>query len=1371
MLRCGMTFFFSIKSVQARIGRVILALMCGLATSWGAAGDVDAGFPASANGSVYGIAVQPDGKILLAGDFTGINGVSRSYLTRLNSEGGVDTGFNARLGKNARAVVLQPNGQIVVGGWFDKVAGVVRKGLARLNADGTVDPAFNPDVEGEPLCLALQPDGKIVLGGFFTKVGGVVRSNIARIHADGTLDASFDPDVNGELFCTMLQPDGKILIGGIIYDVGGVARSCLARLNADGTLDEGFNPQVGAGSMYVHCLALQADGKILVGGDFTTVNGTNCRGIARLNADGSHDTTFLPQPVGDVLSMAVQADGKILVGGSFTMIGGMSRANIAFLNPDGTADGAFNPQASTYVRSLVLQPDGKILMGGNFLTVKGASRLRVARLQNEAAVQSLENPDGGTLRWMRSGTAPEVQQVTFDVFTEVSGSWMPLGPAGRVPGGWEKTGLSLPAAGSIRARGEVRNGNGLAEMVESVMTLGAVSSGLQVEQPAGTPRANNDAMSFGATWVGSSRLVIFTIRNTRAGLLAGLDISFTGTDASEFSVFASPVQPLPALGMTTFAVRFTPNGTGVRSAVMQIASNDPAANPFTMTLTGTGTGGALNPVFNSADDVPVSSVGFSASGKTFGQLTLGFAPAPGTVLRVVENLSGNQISGAFTDLAHRGIVTAQFGGVTYNFQANYQGGAGSDLELRLASPGTVDTSLQNSGGAPVSAIVVQPDGKMLLARLGNQPVTRCKADGSVDSTWSSVFLGGSNPPEGILVSAMAVQPDGKVVIAGAFTSVSGGTPRNRIARLNANGTLDTTFNPDLNGPVRCLTVDFFGRILIGGDFTTVGGVTRNRVARLNSNGSLDTVFAADVNGGVSSIAIAASGAVIIGGDFTQVGGIRRSRMAYLSSTDGLLFTSPSVSVDGPVKCIRVQPDGKVLIGGSFTYVEGASHSGLARLTSGGGLDPSFTASVDGEVENILLQADGSILVSGQFYWVAGIHRDGLARLNASGVVDMDFAPELYHLRAITLQADGKILIGGDFMGLEGLPGTTYLARLHNIPATESLLVQSPTTIEWKRGGSAPETQWVIFETSFNNGATWSPYGEATRIAGGWSLSKIQGLPTSGLIRAMGLNLGGKADGFASPLEARTALPQVPHLVVEYPPGTPLVSGGPEIDFGTVLQAESVSRTFTLRNTGTGVLKNLGGSSGPNQNLSFGATSLDPGKNTTMTATLTFPGLLHSGTANSSFYIYSNDPAGTFNLLWKALCLNAIDSWRQRHFGSPSNSGSGANTFSYAGDGITNLMKYASGQVPTRTGTMPGVLGVDASNNLTFTYPRAREAGPSGLIFVVEWSDTLAPGSWSTEGVTEQVIGGDDLVEQIRATIPSGSGAKRFVRLRVIAVLE
>lgn len=184
-------------------------------------------------------------------------------------------------------------------------------------APGDVDMGFDPNAVGEVDGLAVEPDGKIVAGGFFTLVGGASRPGVARLQPNGTPDAGFNPMGNGVIRSAGVQTDGRILLTGSFTSVSGVSRRSVARVNADGTLDApdpSFNP---GPNDIVRSIALQSDGRILIGGNFTVVAGALRHRVARLNADGTLDTAFDPNADDIVFGVFLQADGKVLIDGRF----------------------------------------------------------------------------------------------------------------------------------------------------------------------------------------------------------------------------------------------------------------------------------------------------------------------------------------------------------------------------------------------------------------------------------------------------------------------------------------------------------------------------------------------------------------------------------------------------------------------------------------------------------------------------------------------------------------------------------------------------------------------------------------------------------------------------------------------------------------------------------------------------------------------------------------------------------------------------------------------------------------------------------------------------------------------------------------------
>ena len=645
------------------------------------AGSLDAFDPNVAGNHVLAMIPQPDGKTVLAGGFSSVGGQARGNVARLNADGTLEstTTFNPGTGANntVYGAALQTDGKIVISGAFTSVNGQTRNQIARLNADGSLETTatFNPGTGANTAvyCVRVQADGKILLAGAFTTVNGQPRNRIARLHADGTLEdtATFNPGTgaNGTVFCVTQQPDGKILLAGEFTTVNGQARKGIARLHPDGSVEDltTFNPGAGTNPRAFNAV-VQADGKILISGDFISVDGQPRNGIARLNADGSIEstTTFNPGTGanGEVNSIVVQVDGRILLSGSFTTVNGQSRVRIARLHADGSVESTATFNAGTGANltafGLGLQPDGKIFVGGSLTTMNGTTRNHLARLANDPATQTLTAPGVTSLVWSRGGSAPEITRASFELSTDAGASWNLLGYGARIAGGWELTGLSLPLHGLVRARGTACGGylNSSSGLVET-MTPFTFEPEIVVEQPAGTnvPDGGGKTLTIPA---GRNTSSVFTVRNTGTNDLTGLTLTIDGPGAADFSTPATPTAPVIGNGSTTFTLRFAPVTAGEKNAVLHITSNDSDENPFDIALTGQ----ALSPAVDTDNDGINDVAEFQMSGLGFDWQTA----QPGLVSMLFSNaneaglFTTSQVQAMHMDaeLAARDPATGEF---------------------------------------------------------------------------------------------------------------------------------------------------------------------------------------------------------------------------------------------------------------------------------------------------------------------------------------------------------------------------------------------------------------------------------------------------------------------------------------------------------------------------------------------------------------------------------------------------------------------------------------------------------------------------------------------------------------------------------------
>ena len=305
---------------------------------------------------------------------------------------------------------------------------VCNAGIARLNANGTLDTSFDPGTGANDMVegLALQPDGRVLIFGRFTAVNGITNPYVARLNANGSLDATFNPIPNGLVAAAALQPDGKILVIGAFSTVNGAPHDRIARLDADGALDEGFNPAAIVDNLtfkpYLQAIALQADGRIVIGGQFTHVGAVSRNRIVRLNADGSLDATFDPGQGPDkaITTVALQPDGKILVGGSFTNVANATRYYVARLNSDGSLDTTFNPNIALAYGGLLtvqVEADGKIFVAGDFAAIDGSSRNDIARLNPNGSLDTAFDPGTGP---DTSSEVPRVRRCATGVGTSLN---------------------------------------------------------------------------------------------------------------------------------------------------------------------------------------------------------------------------------------------------------------------------------------------------------------------------------------------------------------------------------------------------------------------------------------------------------------------------------------------------------------------------------------------------------------------------------------------------------------------------------------------------------------------------------------------------------------------------------------------------------------------------------------------------------------------------------------------------------------------------------------------------------------------------------------------------------------------------------------
>ena len=709
------------------------------------------GFDPNANGSIFIVVVQPDGKILLGGTFTALspNGgpaVTRNHIARLNPDGTLDTAFNPNATGFVETIVVLADGKILVGGIFSEIGGQARENIARLDATTGLADSFNPSANGAVAAMAVQGDGKIVVGGAFGSIGGQPRNNIARLDGTTGLADSFNPNANEHVFAIAIQRDGKILAAGFFAganSIGGQTRNHIARLDATTGLADSFNPNANA---VINSIAVQADGKILAGGSFSGANsigGQTRNYIARLDATTGLADSFNPNADNSVISIAIQADGKILAGGAFSSIGGQARSIIARLDPaTGLAD-SFDAHAnSTDVESIAVQADGKILVGGFITEIGGQTRNNIARLETDGTLdQTLDIGQVGSI--YATAVQPDGKILIGGAFTSVLG--VPRNHIARVnrdgtldaafdPNASAQTGFPPVAAIVVQADGKILVGGtftGIGGQARNRIARLDPTTGLA---DSFDPNANNR--------------VLCMVVQTDGNILASGNFTSIGGQARSSIARLDPT--------TGLADSFDPSANHeVGSMAVQPDGKILAGGPFTNIGSLARTGLArLDPAtgladsFNPTGTANVFAIALQPDGKILaaGSTMKRFRP-DGTRDTVFNPVPGGNV---FT------IAVQADGKVLAGGQFSSIGGQQRSHIARLDAVTGLADSFNPGPNGDVTSIVVEPDGKILVGggafiggqlrsffRLTNDVAAR--QDLAVTKSTVTWTLGGASP--------------------------------------------------------------------------------------------------------------------------------------------------------------------------------------------------------------------------------------------------------------------------------------------------------------------------------------------------------------------------------------------------------------------------------------------------------------------------------------------------------------------------------------------------------------------------------------------------------------------------------------------------
>ncbi|HXG47945.1 MAG TPA: Calx-beta domain-containing protein, partial [Methylomirabilota bacterium] len=1110
-----------------------------------------------AGGFVAALALYPtnfvldSGKILVGGGFTAYNGRQRNGIARVLPNGQLDTTFDPGNGANGPvwSIALQSDGRIVVVGSFTEFNDFPRAGIARLNPDGSLDLTFDPGAgaDGTVWAVGLSPNGaigeQIVLGGDFVFFDGEYHAGVVRLNPDGSIDPNFETGggVLGSVYALAVATNNSVLVAGYFTEIDARRRINLARFRSDGSLDPDFDPGFGTDGP-VLALTLQPDGKPLIGGPFTEFNGTRRLGFARLRLNGTLDTSFLDTAYNQfaglintfsfeepkyVAALAVQPDGNIMIGGSFTNIGGhpsiraplrndwtvftradkQIRFNIARViggvtpgpgNAEFDSPEYYVDENADLVSVQLQRTDGRL----GSLVAQAEAADRVATNQLDYVVTNRVN------LWREGNQTPPVGGSAAPVSVgQVSPAYF------RIPilndtlqEGDETVDLSF-----VRPDGSITLGG---EFIPLGGALGRASAVLNIADDDVDHGVFNFLSPNYYTVESALRADITIIRTN--GASGPATVHFFTRTSTNTPIATANVDYLPAAQTLFFA-------QGETSKVVRVTLREDNLVEFDenieLVLTNA-TGGAKLPgglpnsiatatltiidpdfppgrlsfdaaIFATNETAGLATISVRRSGGNSGSVSIdyatgdGTATTPGDYLGVTGTLEWDDgdsdtktftiplvtdgiVDGAPFETVNLRLLNPRLGMVSNTNLFGFRTNAVLQIQevdsygaLSFSQP--VYQADENGGSATITVVRRGGIAGTVSCNFGIQPYDPLSPGRDyINTNGTLVFLPGEISKSFTITLLDDTESDdnqGLILTLTNPTNAVLGTPGEATLTLVDNesyaipaGELDPVFRADtqVNGPVLALGLQPDGRLLVAGEFTEVNNIGRRRVARLNTDGTLDPSFdpASGPNDSVRVLTLQPDSKILIGGLFTQYNGTNRGRIARIN-LDGTVDTTFAVgaAANNPVFAITLQADDKILVGGSFSTFNSVPRAGIVRLNTNGTLDVTFNpgAGANNAVYAVAVQGDGKIVIGGEFTLFNGQSRARIARLNRDGSLDSSFNPSASFdaaVRALLIQPDGKIVVGGSFTNANGTT-RNYLARLNADGTLDTGFLASP----------------------------------------------------------------------------------------------------------------------------------------------------------------------------------------------------------------------------------------------------------------------------------------------------------------------------------------
>lgn len=968
-------------------------------------------------GRTSAIAVQPDGKIIVAGEFEALGGLPRHRLARLY--GGptpVTAPLLSEIVNNAvpesRTPEDRPTRPIPIREGQDLILGSEVRSAEPVQYKWELDGVAIPGATNAFLTLrnVTQSSGAIRLWtrnsagvSYSLPVSYVLESDTPM---GGRPDIRFGPaPVNGKILSLVTQPDGKVVIGGSFVTIGDTHRPLIACLNGSGAL-ETFGPDWEAIEGSVWSVVRQSDGKFLLGGDFHAQEHASQESYAvlvRLTEAGDIDPDFQPrfQTPARVFSVSIRSDGEVAIGGQFQGVGEVSRQNIVLLKQDGSVDPGFVAATDGTVYDMIWRSDGKLLIAGAFTNVNETRRKGIALLEPDGRLDESFHLSAEPDAEIRSVSLLKDQRVVIGGSFHVLGTQQKPLVAVLSRDGAVNTSFFPSISGKTVVDTLVDRNDGI--LVTGDLSINRVASGIARLRSDGLRDTSFDigsglispegpgigyCLGIGTNlqvFVGGHFSHVNGIHRRNLARLHHLTPGYPPTPAPTSAPFDRTARvgesisfshPVGILGPATFQWRrLTP-----------VSSNIPNATAT---------------ILNLSDVGPSSAGAYALTARAndkqfiFDRVELFVIPA-GARSGLVDHRSftGGGVDGVVMDVLRLDGGGFLVGGDFLKINGkprmalahlNENGELDESIPLPPISAGVVRTLLRETDTTIlVGGRTLDGAGRVShLFRLLSQGIdSDFHPDFNLDAeVWSTARLS-----------------DGSIVVGGAFTMVDG-QPRTNLVRFNAQGHVDPGFAPVVNGIIRSIAALEDGRVLVAGDFTQVNEKDRKLIAALLPSGALSPDFPGIGDGsGVANVAtLLPADSVLVGGDFRGIPGVTNASILRLDE-DGTITvvcrTFKSWQVPGEVFDLAVNVEGDVSIGGSFAGIAtGAlntrplARNGLARILKDGAINHAFDPGSgaqgiqqDPGVRTIAVEPDGNLVIGGAFSQMNEIRRSGIARV-------------------------------------------------------------------------------------------------------------------------------------------------------------------------------------------------------------------------------------------------------------------------------------------------------------------------------------------------------------------------------------------------------